>query len=318
MYDDDIWERVPVLIHTGVQKSGTSWLTQKYFRYFPDRFSVHTDTETLNALLLTPNQKKFNPEAVRKALRHVAEDAAENGKIVVIVGVFISGMPTDHYAVLPSNLKRTLQVFPKAKFLVTIREQKRILLSVFSELVRGGIVENLEDFLCQPPAGTSFSGVVDFDFYDYNLMYETYTKLIPSVDLAIVPQEWILKEPDKAIAHMADCFGWDIPIPKATLVKERVRPSLSWPALALTRQLNRLTTPGMRWKRSPFIRPVSVAYWADRFTPKSLNARIAKKNNMRVQDLVGEYFSLSNQLVSRKIGIDLGGFEYYQTLSSDP
>ena len=307
----DPWDEIPVLVHTGLQKTGTSWLTAKYFRRFPDHFTAHSDPGAINPHLITPHDKNFDPAAVRAALRPVAEEAAAKGTCAVIVSVFVSESAPDHCAILPSNLRRVKESFPQAKILVTVREQKSILLSAYSELVRDGITDNLSDFLAQPPKDAPFAPVMDFDFFDYDYMYDLYAGIFGAENLAFVPQEWILRAPDDALAYMAERLGWDWPDFETDSLEQRVRPSLSWPALFVARHANRFFAPQMRWQRQPKLTPMKLAYWVDRITPRGLNAKLAARAKARVDAGVGDYFAASNRRLGEKIGVDLGAFGYF-------
>lgn len=309
-YEDDIWERIPLLIHIGLSKTGTTWLTQMLFEGHDDEFVANSDLTVMNALLLTPNDLKFNPIRVRDGLRAVAERAERERKIAVLINEFILSMQFWHFASVPANIARVRRTFPAAKFLITIREQASILYSSYSEYVRGGFSNSLDDYLCRPEFDVPHNGVIDWDYYDYDHLYDICTLDAAPGSVAMVPFEWLMADSLAATGYIIEKLNLPFTPLASQASSYRVRPAWSWPALMAARHANRFICQETRWRSKPLINPMWLGTWVNRITPDAIRKRMARSKRAYVAEQVGTYYAESNSRVSDKLGIDLGNLGY--------
>lgn len=309
-YEDDIWERIPLLIHIGLAKTGTTWLTQKLFEDHDDEFVANANTPSMNALLLTPNDLKFIPLRARKELRSIAETAEREHKIAVLINEFILSTQYWHFASIPSNIARIRRTFPSAKLLITIREQANILYSSYSEYIRGGYSASLEDYLWRPGPDEPHNGVIDWDYYDYDHLYDICTLDAAPGSVTMVPFEWLMRDSVAATSYIMK----ELDLAFTPLAPEasnyQVRRAWSWPALMAARHANRFICRETRWVRKPLVDPMWLGNHVDRIVPSALRERMARSKRAYIVKQVGSYYAESNRRVSEKIGVDLRDFGY--------
>jgi hypothetical protein len=125
------------LLHVGYHKTGTTWLQ---FRFFISEYGYGSilDHDDVSALVVDAHESERDAE--RLAAAAAAGGAAlEPGQVPVVSSEILCGNPFHGGAGGAANARLLAQAFPDARILITIREQRRILTSVYMQyLSRGG------------------------------------------------------------------------------------------------------------------------------------------------------------------------------------
>lgn len=191
------------LVHIGYHKTATSWLQVRLFVPAHGFWQILDHDEVFD-LLVRPHGLRFDParagEAIEARLR-----AVEPGAVPVISSELLSGHPfyggreSDIYA------ERLARVLPRARILVTIRNQLQLLPSLYMQyLERGGTLPFARFF-----DGAETPGFFGFapEHYEYDLLVARYQALFGSENVFVLPQEALRQDLDAAGACLARFAG---------------------------------------------------------------------------------------------------------------
>jgi hypothetical protein len=205
---------------------------------------------------------------------------------------------------------RIFEAFPQARILICIREQKGMVLSLYSEYMKQGETTTIEEFIGVDGRRPGAAPLCDIEQLEYHHLIAYYQNLFGKDRVLVLPFERLSKSPTEflqTILNFADSPGLpDVP----ALVRNR---ALGAGTLALRRSLN-------RWCKEPdFTRPRQPISWrlltrfsnvADRLMPASVNESVARRLRGAVEQHVGNRFALSNRQTSELVGCDLAELGY--------
>ena len=310
MTDLSVWERIPLLLHVGLHKTATTWLQKTYFTNADDAsFQSYLYAKDIIATILTPHETAYDPEATLTKWLDFAHEVENKDRIGVISAEALSSYPFFSRFYRTMFAQRLAQTFPRAKILVTIREQDSIIHSMYGQFVRFGYCHSLEDFLARPPAGSGFTGVLEYEYYDFDRLYAMHQSLFGEDNVIIAPYELFTADVDYLNPRLSEMFGRPIR-PSASVERDsRRNAGLSTFARYCLRTANRFVSPHMRWKSQP-LNPNSIGYWADRFVPDAMRRKGFEKDRKMIREAVGDYYVPSNQRLSQRTGLDLGALGY--------
>jgi hypothetical protein len=193
---------------------------------------------------------------------------------------------------------------------VTIREQRAIIASAYSEYVRYGYAASLAQFLAQPPRGSSAHAILDRDFYDYDRLARLYGSVFGEARVTLLPFEWMIAEPAAALAHVAARSGVTIAPPPPGARETVARPAWSDLANWVVRQLNRFHAQDARWqtgrrRRPGLLHPNSMGHRIDRWTPGPLRRSMRRAAQALIAEALDGYYTASNRAAAARLGVDL-------------
>ena len=165
-----------VMLHVGLAKTGTSWLQQNVFPKMDVDF-FHTGH--YECITCTKNKKPM---------------------VVSFEGLSGTTYNNDRYVLA----YRLHQLFPYAKVLVTVRDKEGYIRSLYSQYVRGGGTQSLQEwrrFLYQHPY------FLNWTLYVYQLM-----RLWGKEQVLVLHQCDMKKDPQNYVKRIAEFVG--VPMPK--------------------------------------------------------------------------------------------------------
>jgi hypothetical protein len=309
----------PVLVHIGYHKTGTNWLQAVFFgddstgyRWLGKRPATHPVHR-----LIRDRPLDFNPAATRSEFEPLIEEAETAGLVPVISFPRLSGHPYSGGYDSKEIADRVKAVFPDARILIVIREQRSMIASTCKQYVAAGGVAAPEDFL--DPATERGWRVPGFDFahFEYHRLIGYYRSLYgPDAVLALPYEQFVEDAPGfiQAIAHFAGH-----PVPEDVLARlpyaNRSNQAQSALTIAVSRPLNRfgrrsdlnptplvesklLSTLAKRVRRTDVRSPVT----------RALAARSEERLRNIVREAIGDRYVESNRATAEMIGVDLAAY----------
>lgn len=136
-----------VLLHVGLHKTGTTWLQRRFFdeRSIGFRLPLHRGRD-VKAALITPFPLDFDPAAAAARLIPLLREGGD-GTLPVISDERLSGNPHAGAYDRKEIAERLRAVFPGARVLVVIREQRSMIRSTYKQYVRMGGPNALDEYL---------------------------------------------------------------------------------------------------------------------------------------------------------------------------
>lgn len=193
----------PLLLHIGYHKTATTWM-QKHLFMPQHGYRQVLDHQQVFDLIVKPHGLRFSPAPAIEAIAKGME-ALQPGEQPVISSEVLSGHPfqggheSDVYA------ERLAQIAPDAKILISIRDQMRIIPSVYMQyLQRGGTLPYRVFF-----AGITRPGYFGFtdEHFEYDVLAAHYQSLFGDDAVYVLTQESLQKDMDAASAALAGFVG---------------------------------------------------------------------------------------------------------------
>lgn len=199
----------PVLFHIGYHKTATTWMQKRLFTGGHGYCQIAGHKEVFRHIA-QPHGLLFDPAEMRALIDARRPDAGQTPektpeKTPVISSEILSGHPfhggigSDVYA------ERIKAIAPDARILISIRNQMRILPSIYMQyLLRGGT---------QPPArffaGTDEPGYFGFDprHFEYDRLVAHYQRLFGRDRVLVVTQEALTSDMDAVAGRIAGFAG---------------------------------------------------------------------------------------------------------------
>ncbi|WP_210528778.1 hypothetical protein [Rubellimicrobium arenae] len=237
----------PLLLHVGYHKTATTWMQNALFTPVHGYRQVLSHKEVFDGLL-RPHGLQFAPDAMRDLIAERRAQVPDN-ETPVISSELISGNPffggreSDDYA------RRLRDVAPDARILVSIREQTRILPSVYMQYIRRGGTMPIARFF----DGESELGYFGFapEHFEYDRLVGLYQDLFGAENVFVLPQEGLRKAMDDTAASLAEFAGntgFQGLSPEARKVRGASDPEYAVPVL---RRVNHIRTSAL--DRTPAI-----------------------------------------------------------------
>lgn len=189
----------PLLLHVGYHKTATTWMQKLLFTPAHGYRQIATHREIFSHVV-RPLGMPFDPAPMRDLiaarLAALAPDEA-----AVISSEILSGHPFrgGHEAGLYAE--RLQQIAPQARILISIRDQMRILPSVYMQyILRGGTMPYDLFF-----KGTEEIGYFGFtpEHFEYDRLVGRYQALFGAENVHVLTQESLQRDADAAAAKLA-------------------------------------------------------------------------------------------------------------------
>ncbi|MCQ0969748.1 hypothetical protein MLD63_04815 [Paracoccus sp. TK19116] len=303
-------EGVDVLIHVGVHKTGTTWLQRELFGKSNEIIFEPSHEPSHKAFLIQP-AASFTLDIVREQYGGLLHQARSQGKPLVISDEALGGRAFHQKYYREIAAHRLHAAFPNATILVTVREQRALLSSLYGEYLRYGYSSTLEQFLNRESPNPSLEPTLDFSYYEYDRTQTFYESLFGANKVIVAPMLWTLADPWGLVDRVNRTFSSKLTLPAATTTERTVRPAMSEWARRVLRRMNGLVPQDSRHLMKPSkFSPNSIAYQVDRLTPTWAREK-GKRNQKNIVDaLVGDYYALSNARFAKMSGIDLKSLGY--------
>jgi hypothetical protein len=288
-----------VLIYIGFDETAAGWLDDALFRassaYRPlDRSAL--------APLVRDQPLEFDAQALRRDLAPLLDRA---GGAPVVAWARLSGDAASGGYDSKELADRLAAVFPGARILIVIREQRSAIAAAYKRYVDAGGQSTAQQFLHRTPQQGWRVPSFDFGHFEYDRLIRYYRSLFGDENVLVLVHEQLADDGRRAISAISEFAGQPSP--------ERVPPPVADGAgsaltTALTRPLNRFA-PRSELSPEPFL-PVKALFWLGaqgRKAPISL-ARSEEKLHAVVAEAVGDRYVESNRVTAKLLGIDLRAY----------
>jgi hypothetical protein len=137
------------LVHIGYQKTASTWLQREFFNNHNPIFREPLEFTYGEAHqhFIYGREFDFDAEAAIAAFSPGIEHCEKNGFIPVISNENLVGNPILPYDYAKPTAEKICRVFPEARVLIFVRDQKSIIASLYRQSVREGRKDSLRDFL---------------------------------------------------------------------------------------------------------------------------------------------------------------------------
>jgi hypothetical protein len=310
-----------MLIHIGYHKTGSSWL-QRFLFSAKARAGFTTFGKgregPINTLIVAPNALDFDPDRARSQFRELVDEAHEDGFTPVVSSERLSGHPMSGGYDSKELAERLAAVFPEARVLIVIREQREMVLSTYRQYVKAGGAWRLPEFL-DPPVDTRVRiPLYDPAHFAYHRLIRAYRRLFGDERVLVLPYEMFRSEPALFVSSIARFASISLDDEFLDSMPLDSRPNLasSMAATGVKRTVNRLVARS-DVNPAPLIDAPRLEAFArrradvvDRLVPGFLAARIERRARDRVAEAVRGRYEDSNRVTSDVCELDLDAYGY--------
>lgn len=192
-----------LLVHVGYHKTATTWMQRRLFTSAHGYRQIADHADVFRHIV-QPHGLHFSADGMR-ALMAARMAAVGPAEVSVISSEILSGHPfqggheSDVYAA------RLAGIAPRARILISIRAQQKILPSVYMQyLLRGGTLPYDRFF-----DGTDELGYFGFTprHFEYDLLVARYQQLFGAQNVHVLTQESLQRDMDAAAQALAGFAG---------------------------------------------------------------------------------------------------------------
>jgi hypothetical protein len=299
------------IVHIGYHKTGTTWLEKRLF----DRPEVGFESISLARQIsdfVWVHDLDFDPARYRAELAPRVEHARREGRIPLITSERLAGNPHSGSYDSKRLAERLHEVFPDARILIVIREQRAMLLSTYAQYVKAGGLCSLRDYV-EGPRDHRLP-LFSLDQFRYDRLVAFYQTLFGRESVLVQPYEHFRSDPESYVRRICQFCGAK---PPPTLAFSRVENrSLGPLALSVLRRLNPFLLRTSLNGNSPVaIRGLrgpgrALVRRLDALTPASWNERVRRRWRRYADELAEGRYAKSNRRTAELTGLDLEAFGY--------
>lgn len=291
------------LIHIGMPKCASTWLQNQLFTPRNGYARRYGPLES-NLAFISPRPFQWSlPQQLEKL-------KAAGDRVPTLSGETLAGNPLTGGADAEMILHRLQSALPDARVLVIIREQQRMLRSLYQLLVNWGSSHSIETMLSTALPGNA--PAFDPDYLCYDNLVRAYQGAFGASRVMVLPYEELATNPGRFIEQINHFSGVDTEqYPTQVDAGKVVNPGRSLASLELKRWHNRYLArtvfdprgvyqPGRiqaNCNYSPWV-PASISDWQERRFRRSTEAAL------------GKYYVQSNRQTQALTGLDLSGLGY--------
>ncbi len=298
-----------LLIHIGYPKTATTWLQTRvfpldvegWFQSIGNRRSILTSFVTVNGF-------RFDPCIARAPFEDDLEGAVSRGRIPVISHERLAGIgPSGGYDAQPIA-ERLARTFPRARVLIVIREQERMVLSTWQQYVREGGACSLRRYL-DPPRDDNVP-LFQFEQFEYDALINYYRQLFTPERVCVLPMEQLARSPQAFLRALAEFARVEA---GPHIDHSTVYTGLSGLSLAILRRLNYVVGRNDVNPTAPFRghrRIGNLLTRFDRAVPKGISGLPTRLATSRVRRMIGDRYQQSNIATAQLTGLDLATLGY--------
>ncbi len=317
-------ERSGLLIHAGYPKTGSSWIQRFLFQNSDAGFAplFGEDVSMRGAVMkvmILPNALVFDPIDSLKHFHPAILEVTGKGLVPVLSHERLAGTPHSGGYDSKELANRLAAVFPGAKVLLVIREQKSMIVSTYKQYVRNGGPCSLGGYL-RPPRSDGRMPLFDFGYFEYHRLVGYYQELFGQANVLVLPYEQFRDDP-KGFVWTIVTFAGAKARPgtvEGLSYSTREYPGLSGFSIAIKRRLNRIV--GRRDSVNPQVLiPISRGreLVLERFlkrleavVPGSFHKALDQRLTAAVFRAIGDRYTRSNSLLAELLGLELGRYGY--------
>lgn len=193
---------LPNVIHIGYSKSMSSWF-QNYFSNHPDVFLIRKTRFFFPSYDLYSKGTGYYEQFFRDAEGYPV--IMESDEHLVLPGVHESVLVNiTNLPLIEETLNRIKNTVPNVKIIVIIRNQVDVLISRYTEYIRGGGNLDVDDFLDQLVYNSSYKKYMD---YRYNHVLELLHSIFKKENVHLIMLEDFKDDPVKVFESLSSFLG---------------------------------------------------------------------------------------------------------------
>lgn len=306
-------EGVPVLLHVGYHKTGTTWFQRVVFDSSVLGFNSPFDTRWCVQRIALMSDRDYSHRNVGAELHDVLRERARSSDVAVLSHERFSGSPFAGGYDSSSIARRLHELMPSARVLLTIREQRSAILSCYRQYVRDGGRERLVRWLNPSIVGRGLMPTFDAGFFRYDRLVGLYRSLFGEESVLVLPIEGLREFPVWTLRDLLEFCG--LPQQREEMARVLSYPAenrgLSAPACAVKRQLNRylrstLHPSGLIDSQRLASATRVCVDWCDRWSARggTIDERLL------IEKSVGDMYQESNRRLAAWSSYDLSSIGY--------
>lgn len=307
-----------VVLHVGFHKTASVWLREQIFCNTRQGFETPLKTrDELWKLLVGPSCLEFDAARAASALRPKLAAVAEAGRTPAVSWQRLSGAPDSGGYDSAIIARRLRAVFPDARVLLVVREQRSAIRSTYAQYFRAAGPLTLRGYLYSTPHGLPRTPVANAAYWRYDLLAHLYRELYGAENVLVLPYEWFKEEPE-AFVEAVRRFGGvrldgEPPRPEFGAVSNR-----SYSALCGLMALpwNRLTaddriSPGSLWPSKRVHRwGLRALFRLDEWVLARLAGPVERRWSEEIERFCRGRYEEGNRRLAEIAGHPLGGYGY--------
>jgi hypothetical protein len=133
----------------------------------------------------------FDADVVRERLEGLCRASVRADWVPVLSHERLSGNPHSGGYDRIAIADRLASVFPEARILIVIREQRSMIRSVYKQYLREGGASSLARYLAPPKQGIARIPMFAFEFFEYDRLIQHYLKLYGAGSVLVLPYEML-------------------------------------------------------------------------------------------------------------------------------
>ena len=312
----------PPLIHIGYNKTGSTWLQEEFFPLQELGFYLLLEMEDRRKIyryLVKEHALYYEEERVRT---YYEERISHAGDLLPVLSAErLSGDPHSGGYDSVEVAGRLHSLFPEAKILLVVREQRSMLLSVYTQYVRAGGTRSLRRYLRPPLRGSRRMPQFDFRFLDYAPLVEHYMGLFGRERVKVLPYEWLLSEPQRFLREILQFSDLATPerleriktLPFGKRVNRSYGPFTLWAKRLYNRFfLDNSLNPAALFHLPEGIerRAVRCFQFVDAFLPAAMVKNAKRRRAALISRAVENRYAKGNERLCEITGLDLKKLGY--------
>lgn len=269
-------------------------------------------------LFVLPHPLLFDSEKCLKHFSPAAQDLVRRGLVPILSHERLAGTPHSGGYDSKQLALRLAEVFPGAKVLIVVREQRSMIVSAYKQYVRNGGACALWGYLHPPRDGRI--PLFSFEYFEYHRLVGHYVDLFGSSSVLVLPYELFRDHPTAFVLKIIEFAGTEADLDSIERLpfslKENV--ALLGFSIALKTHLNRLIA--RRDSENPQVLcPVSrrrelqleaVLKRLDSLVPSYVQGLLDRRLRTQVSNQVGHRYGESNRCLAAMMGMDLEEYGY--------
>lgn len=274
--------------------------------------------EDIAQQFVLPNALTFNANVCKDAFAADLDKAHSLCLKPVFSNERLSGNPHSGGYDSKEIACRLAQVYPDGKVLIVIREQKKIIRSVYTQYVRGMGSSSLKEYLAPSYKNQKKCPHFEFDHFSYHHLIQHYCDVFGKQNVLVLAYEQFRENNAGFLSAVSVFAGNTTAISKRCLsrTKKRNNASFSHPRCVIKRRLNPFLMkdhdnlgrmfyiPGLAWLIAP-------ALWmTDRLTSRKLDKFFDRKYQEIIAEAVGTRYRESNRITAELTGLNLRDYGY--------
>ena len=306
------------MVHIGYPKTGTTWMQECVLNNQALGFASRFTKKQLLEWLVFPHPLDFDAKECRGRFEQTLTELQRAGLIPVISRERLSGCPYSGGYDSREIAERLKSVFPEAKVLMVIREQKRMILSTYKQYVKIGGACSVADYLRPATSLGRRIPLFDFDHFKYHRLINCYIDLFGRANVLALPYELFAVAPEDFVRHillfceLESKLGGldDLPY------ERKLNEAFSASSTLLKRRLNGLIVGDSEvqpWTLLPVAanaRVRAVMRRVGHAMPRAFESNCDRRLQRQIADLVEDRYRESNLETARLLNTDLAQYGY--------